>query len=109
MRDVMIAGLLLALVGAGEAQEWTRFRGPNGSGVSAATTIPLQWTEANYNWRVKLPGNGHSSPVIWGDKIFVTCADRESAKRIILCLKSSDGSEVWRREYESKTFRQHAD
>ena len=53
------------------AEQWTRFRGPNGSGVSQATTIPTRWTSKDYHWRVKLPGIGYSSPVVWGQKIFV--------------------------------------
>ena len=46
-----------ALVGA---QEWTRFRGPNGTGLSKAdpNAIPVTWTESDYNWKVKLPGTG---------------------------------------------------
>ena len=50
------------------SQEWTRFRGPNGSGISDATTVPVKWTEKDFNWTADLPGQGHSSPVVWGDK-----------------------------------------
>src|SRR5262249_14397507 len=74
----------LAVAQTGSAQEWTRFRGPNGSGVSAATTIPVRWTEKDYNWKVKLPGVGHSSPVLWGERIFVTSGDEQSGKRLVL-------------------------
>src|SRR5207244_13304614 len=42
-------------------EEWSRFRGPNGQGQSEATTIPTTWTEADYNWKIELPGIGHSS------------------------------------------------
>ncbi|MEK6235636.1 MAG: PQQ-binding-like beta-propeller repeat protein, partial [Planctomycetales bacterium] len=59
------------------AQEWTRFRGPNGSGVSDAKTVPTQWTDEDYNWKTELPGEGLSSPVLWGDKLFVTAADSD--------------------------------
>ena len=45
------------------AQEWTRFRGPNGSGISSATHIPLKWTDDDYNWKIDLPVQGSSSPV----------------------------------------------
>jgi outer membrane protein assembly factor BamB len=88
-------------VQAAEA-EWTRFRGPNGSGVGQAGDLPAQWTEKDYNWRVTLPGVGHSSPVVWGDRIFLTSGDRKSAKRFVLCLKASDGSGIWQRDFESK-------
>ncbi len=93
---------------AGEG-EWTRFRGPNGSGISDATTIPTQWTEKDYNWKVKLPGVGHSSPVVWGRRIFVTSGDPESGKHSVCCLDATDGHAVWQRDYPSKTAAQRPD
>jgi len=96
------------LVGAGwaaaarAAEGWTRFRGPNGSGIAEAANLPVQWAEKDFNWRVKLPGVGHSSPVIWGDKLFLTSGDPKTARRFVLCLRTSDGSTLWQREYESK-------
>ncbi len=89
------------------AQEWTRFRGPNGTGLSPAANLPAKWTEADYNWKVALPGQGHSSPVLWGDKVFVMSADPATATRYVLCLSAADGSELWRREYPSETHRIH--
>ena len=62
---------------AEEENEWTRFRGPNGSGISGAKAIPIKWTAKDYNWTVKLPGDGSSSPVVWGQHLFVTCNDRK--------------------------------
>ena len=55
--------------------EWTRFRGPNGTGHGQAKGLPVQWTDKDYTWKVKLPGVGHSSPVLWGERLFTTCAD----------------------------------
>ena len=54
---------LFLLTSVAQGQEWTRFRGPNGQGISQAETIPVKWTEKDYNWKVRLPGVGHSSPV----------------------------------------------
>ena len=48
------------LVSVAHGQEWPRFRGPNGQGISYDKTIPVKWTEKDYNWKVKLPGGGHS-------------------------------------------------
>jgi outer membrane protein assembly factor BamB len=107
-----LAVLAVALVWAGAASyaapasdvpQWPRLRGPNGAGASDATTIPAQWTEKDYNWKVALSGGGHSSPVIWGDRIFVTSGLSESGKRIIQCLKTADGGTIWKREYDSTT------
>jgi outer membrane protein assembly factor BamB len=89
--------------------EWTRFRGPNGSGISEAATVPAKWTERDYNWNVKLPGIGHSSPVVWGERIFVTSGEPKTAKRFILCLGTTDGRVLWQREYPSRTYEQHRD
>jgi outer membrane protein assembly factor BamB len=106
-----IAGCLLALVLAGPcaAQEWTRFRGPNGSGISAATTVPVSWTEKDYHWKVDLPGRGHSSPVLWGDKVFVTSGDEATGKRILLCLSTRDGRRLWTREFPGPKHAKHTD
>src|SRR5688500_9186348 len=71
------------VAGALEAQEWPRFRGPNGAGVGEAN-VPSEWTEEDFAWRVKLPGIGHSSPVIWKEKLFLTAGDEESGTRIVL-------------------------
>lgn len=81
------------------AQEWTRFRGPNGAGESETQGIPATWTDADYHWKIALPGVGHSSPVLWGDKIFLLSADPKSASRFMLCVGADDGKLLWKREY----------
>ena len=110
MRLIRLAAILALASTAGAAEsEWTRFRGPNGSGISDAAKVPAKWTERAYNWKVKLPGVGSSSPVVWGERIFVTCGEPETAKRLILCLRSADGHVQWQREYPSRTYAQHRD
>ena len=84
-------------------QEWTRFRGPNGTGLSDAKTIPATWTPSDYRWQIQLPGKGHSSPVIWGDKLFVLSADPTSAQRYVLCIHTGSGKLLWQKEYVSDT------
>lgn len=110
MRFVSI-GVVLALISTVQAaeSEWSRFRGPNGSGISEAVTVPATWTVQDYNWKVKLPGIGHSSPVVWGGRVFITSADPQTAKRFILCLSSTDGRVLWQREYASQIYQQHRD
>jgi len=65
MKVVSILAFVLS-VGIASGQEWTRFRGPNGSGVSAEKSIPTHLSDAHVSWKVELPGVGHSSPVLWG-------------------------------------------
>ncbi len=102
---------LPVLLGAGpvtpEEQEWTRFRGPNGTGVSLAKNIPTKWTEADYHWRVELPGVGHSSPVIWNNRVYVTSAAEETAERVVLCLDTSNGGVIWERRFPSSVHHKH--
>jgi outer membrane protein assembly factor BamB len=104
------AACLLGLVLSGHAdcQEWTRFRGSNGSGVSAAT-VPVRWTEKDYNWKASLPGAGHSSPVLWGQRVFVTSAEEQTGKRTVLCLHSRDGRRLWVREFAGERHGKHQD
>ncbi len=104
---ISVAGLQSFHLPSTPAQEWTRFRGPNGTGLSDATNLPAKWTEADYHWKAALPGQGHSSPVLWGDKIFLMSADPATATRYVLCLSAVDGRELWRREYASQTYRIH--
>ena len=102
--------LILLLLGAAlqlSAQEWTRFRGPNGTGVSQAKTIPTKWTEKDINWRIALPGVGHSSPVLWGDRIFLTSAEEVPDKIRVFCLKPGDGSVLWKREFPLHPHEKH--
>ena len=96
---------LLAL--PAEADEWNRFRGPNGSGVSKATTVPVSWTESDFNWRIALQGTGHASPVMWGQRIFLVSGDEESGNRIATCLDATSGRVLWTRMFEAATHRKH--
>ena len=82
--------------------EWTRFRGPNGCGISEAATIPATWSERDYRWRVELPGIGFSSPVVWADRVYLTSTIEDHATLIVLCLKAGDGSVLWKREVTTK-------
>lgn len=108
MRRFALSLVVLALLNASlSAQEWTRFRGPNGGGVSNAKTIPATWTDADYNWKTALPGFGHSSPVLWGDKIFLLSADRETATRYVLCVSAGDGQIRWQAEYPGQPHHLH--
>jgi outer membrane protein assembly factor BamB len=101
---LLAAALLSAAVSHG--QEWTRFRGPNGSGVSNAD-IPAKWTDANYAWKTKLPGVGHGSPVVWGDRVFLLCGDEASYSRTPVGLNTADGSIAWKREFAAAKHKHH--
>ena len=109
----LLLGFALAITAAGRpplsAQEWTRFRGPNGSGLGDAPGLPAAFSANDFRWNVELPGTGHSSPVIWGERVFVTATPKNSTKRLILCLRAEDGGVIWKREYETAGYHLHAD
>jgi len=79
---------------------WTRFRGPNGQGIGFAPSLPVSWTENDYNWKIKLPGKGHSSPVVWDNRIFVTSADKERNSGYIMAFRVDDGGLIWQKEFD---------
>ena len=100
-------GLTLAFSFTSLAQEWTQFRGPNGSGISHTPGIPAQWTPKDQAWTVKLPGEGHSSPVLWGNKLYITSADARQSQTHLQCLEAATGNELWRESVAFKAYRQH--
>jgi outer membrane protein assembly factor BamB len=81
----------------GFAQDnWTRFRGENGSGISQEKGWRATWKPDEFAWKITLPGNGHSSPVTWDDGVFVTCSTESGSERYVIRYNAVDGSETWR-------------
>lgn len=87
--------LLAAFTKEVDAQNWPRFRGENGTGVSDVKGLPVEWQVEDYEWVVELPGVGHSSPAVWGERLFVCSGDLDG-KRNLLCLNALTGEEQWR-------------
>jgi outer membrane protein assembly factor BamB len=107
--------LLGPAVAGVSASDWPRFRGPNGSGVSAdkePTPVTFGPTE-NLKWKIALPGPGSSSPIVVGDKLFVTCwsgyavdranlGEQKDLKRHLVCLDRATGKTVWSQAVAAK-------
>lgn len=107
LRAPLALVVLLATFGAPlGAQEWTRFRGPNGSGESE-TSVPAQWSDGNLLFRVELPAQGHSSPVLWGQRVFLTGAQEQGQKRLAFCLDALSGKLLWQKEFAGATYPIH--
>ena len=100
-----VAGAL-AFSTSAQAQEWTRFRGGNGDGVSDAD-IPAKWNDANFRWKTELPGVGHGSPVVWGKKVFLLCGNEDTAARMPVCVDAHDGVILWRKDFAAMKHRHH--
>lgn len=90
--------LTLLTIASVSADDWNRFRGNDGQGTSA-TTVPTEWDTSNHlAWSVELPGAGSSSPIVVGNRIFVTFYDGESgddAQRGLICLDAATGKKLW--------------
>jgi outer membrane protein assembly factor BamB len=96
---VLTAAVVLAVAGAASAEDWPRFRGPTGQGVSRETGLPLDWTETeNVAWKTPVPGEGWSSPIVMGDAVFVTAATDDGKSFHLMRIARSDGSVVWNTE-----------
>ena len=107
-RFILVVFVTVATLGIAwdASADWTRFRGPNGSGISE-TKVPVEFgAEQNMQWKTKLPGKGVSSPIVVGDSVFVTCysgygvsrdenSDIMDLKRHLLCLDRKTGDIKW--------------
>ena len=77
------------------ADNWQQWRGMHNDGISKETEAPLQWSQTeNVKWRLPLPGEAASTPIIWEDKIFLTSAEQDAL--VLMCV-SIDGKELWKR------------
>lgn len=85
-----------SLVSINRAADWPAFRGPSGTGISDETEAPLHWSaEQNVAWKAPLPGPGDSSPVVSGNRVFVTCASESGKRRGLYCYDRRDGRQLW--------------
>lgn len=85
------------------AGDWPCWRGPHRNGISDDPALPVRWGKqadgsvANVRWKVALPGRGHSSPIVFGDAVFVTACLESEAKRVLLRVDRDSGSVRWQR------------
>lgn len=103
--------LVLAMIcgKATHAENWDRFRGPNGAGESEAAGIPSEWTESDYLWKKTLPGVGHSSPVIWDGTLYVTSGDPNTAEQFVLAFDAKTGDPKWEKRFAASPYSMHRD
>jgi outer membrane protein assembly factor BamB len=83
----------------GQAENWPQFRGPTGQGISTENSLPIQWSaESNAVWKVAIPAEGWSSPIVWGDRVFLTGTRESGARCHLLCLDRTSGRLLWDKE-----------
>jgi outer membrane protein assembly factor BamB len=96
MRFLLAASIVVFAATLCSAETWERFRGPRGDGTAIKQNLPTEFNEkSNLLWKVKLPGPGNSSPVVWNDRIFVQSASTDGTKRYLLCLDAKTGQKLW--------------
>ena len=93
----VLAATALALTGA----DWRQFRGSHSDSVSPNDQIPLEWNDnQNIAWRIDLPGRGPSSPIVVGDRVFVTCSSGRNQTRLhVLSFSAETGQKIWERQF----------
>lgn len=107
LKHTVALALLLVSLNVFAEEPWSRFHGPDGTGVSE-TPAPVRWSESDYRWKVELPGEGHSSPVLWGGRVYVTCTDPQTAEQWLVAVSASSGATVWKFALESQPYPHHA-
>jgi outer membrane protein assembly factor BamB len=107
MKQILsLLALLLLLAGVVNAQNWPQFRGPNGQGHSAETNLPLKWSATeNIAWKTELPGESWSSPIVWGNRVFVTTATDAGVSCRVIALDRKTGAILWNKEVFKQTIR----
>ncbi|NCF91686.1 MAG: PQQ-binding-like beta-propeller repeat protein [Verrucomicrobiaceae bacterium] len=93
---ILISWILLT--GTLTAQNWPGWRGPTGDGISTEKELPTSWSPTeNIGWKSPIAGVGHSSPIIWENRVFLTTSLTEKNERRLLCLNRLDGKTLWDR------------
>ena len=111
----MMAAVSLVLWSSNLHADWTRFRGPNGAGVSTEKgPLPIHWNGTrNLQWKIPLPGPGSSSPIVVGDKVFVTYwsgygmdrrnpGELKQLRRHLICIDRRTGKTLWSKAIEAR-------
>ena len=110
LRGLLCLLIVCAWLENAQAENWPQWRGPQGTGVSQETNLPIAWGETSgIVWKTALPGFGASSPIVVGGKVFVTCysgyglsqeepGEIENLVRHLVCIDLQKGEKLWQRD-----------
>src|SRR6478735_7236309 len=91
--------LMLLVAVPARAENWPAWRGTDARGVSAEPDLPTSWSATQHvRWKVPLPGPGNSTPVVWGDRVFLTQGLDGGKRRALLAFARADGKGLWQQE-----------
>jgi len=108
---ILAAACFCAIALTAEA-DWLQFRGPGGSGIAPDKGVPVTWSaDRNVAWKTEMPGAGASSPIVMGNKIFITCysgygldisdpGEQKNLKRHLVCVDRQTGNFLWKRDID---------
>jgi len=98
LRRILVGTLLLAAWASdARAENWPQWRGPLFSGSTTEKNLPESCDKANLAWAADLPGHSAATPIVWGDRVFVSATDPESKGVLAMCLGAADGKVLWRK------------
>lgn len=106
LREVLIVAAMIGAVAvaAVRAENWDRFRGPNGAGQSDSDAIPSEWQASNFLWKRALPGIGHGSPVVWNGRVVLISGDPKTGEQIISAFDANSGAPLWERRFPADAY-----
>lgn len=98
LQRIVLLWLATISISFTQAQNWPCWRGPNGDGTSSEINLPVEWNSVkNVVWKSKVPGTGHSSPIIWEDKLFTLTALTDTQEKVLLCYNAKNGDLLWQK------------
>lgn len=99
MKRLFVLFALCGVVSPAAASDWPAWRGPTGQGLSDEKNLPLKWSDTeNVKWKIPLENQGNSTPIIFGDRIFLTQSNKGGSVRSLLCFARADGKQLWQKD-----------
>ncbi len=92
---ILLVGLFTNSATPARAEFWPGWRGPRGDGTCVEKDVPTNWDPAGALWKVELPGQGHASPIVWGERVCTATALPDTKERMLLCLDRATGKILW--------------
>ena len=91
------------------AENWPQFRGPNAQGVSSVANLPTEWgKDKNIAWKTAIPGDGWSSPIVWGERVFLTAATNDNKECRVYAIDLATGKILWDKHvFDQATLQRH--
>jgi outer membrane protein assembly factor BamB len=98
VKNILLICCIVTTATAVCAENWPAWRGPEGTGVCREKNVPVHWSRTeNVKWRKPLPERGNSTPIVWGDRIFITQAVANDGQRLVMCFDRHDGKLLWQK------------